>query len=142
MQNSTLQITSNSDFTNANVALNNQYTKGTVAAGSTQNIDYTLVDDCFITGGELITYGANFGDTVLFQVVDVNNILGKGENFVCNQYDNKILKNDTYNQQQSITKSLYPAKIIAGLTLRLVYSSTGLVPVQVGINYDLHKALY
>ena len=35
----------------------------------------------------------------------------------------------------------YPAKVYAGLYLRLIYTSTGASNVAVAINYSLHKVL-
>jgi hypothetical protein len=113
---------------------------GTAAAGNTTNIDYALTNDTLITGAQVLTNTAAFGDSISFQVVDVNNILGYGANVVLNQFvTNWQLRADS--QEQIDLKVNYPAKIITGLYLRLIYVSTGTSPVAVAINYSLHKVL-
>jgi hypothetical protein len=144
MQNSTLTVQTTDEMQSTNVNLDCQSASGTITAGGPGNIDLILTDDCFITGGDLITNGAVFGDFATMQVVDVNNILGKGAGLVLGQYvTNWVMKADAVGAQlQCELRSPYPAKIPAGLALRLVYNSTGSNNVQVAINYILHKALY
>lgn len=141
MQNSTLKLTQVEQFTSNNVNSNSQGTLGTAIAGTTTNIDYKLLDDCFITGGMLRTIGQIFGDSVTFQVVDVDNILGYGAGLVLGQYITSwYLRSDAEEQVNESTT--YPAKILTGLYLRVIYVSTGSTDVQVSVNYRLHKALY
>lgn len=41
---------------------------GTASAGSTTNIDHALTDDMLLTGAQVLTNTANFGDSLTFQV--------------------------------------------------------------------------
>jgi hypothetical protein len=141
MQNSTLKLTRVEEFASNNVNANNQALLFTAAAAQTTTGDLKLTDDCFITGAVLRTNTSAFGDYAVFQVVDVDNILGYGAGTVLGQYVNKwYMRSDA--QEQANENTPYPAKILAGLYLRLIYTSVGLMPVSVAINYRLHKALY
>lgn len=112
---------------------------GTAVANTTTNIDYKLSDDVLITGAQVLTKENVFGDSISFQVVDVDGVLAP-PGTVLNQFvNNWQLRSDS---QEQINLSVnYPAKIYAGLYLRLVYHSTGGVDVPVAINYSLHKVL-
>lgn len=141
MINSQANLQQVTDFKSGNVNTDNQGLIGTATAGQTTNLDLKLVDDCFLTGGILRTNMANFGDYATFQVVDVDNILGYGAGTVLGQYcTNWYMRSDAQEQVNESTS--YPAKIKAGLYLRLAYTSTGLSNVTVTVNYRLHKALY
>jgi hypothetical protein len=141
MINSKLIILQTKDFSAENVFFNGQGVLGTVTAGSSSNVDLKILDDCFITGGILRTNGSNFGDYAHVQIVDIDNMLGYGANTVLRQFiTNWYMRSDA--QQQIETELSYPAKILAGLYIRIVYHSTGSTNVSVAMNYDLHKALY
>lgn len=113
---------------------------GVANSGTTTNVDYQLTDDTLLTGAQVLTSTSVFGDSITFQVVDVNNILGYGANVVLKQFiTNWQLRSDS--QEQIDLHVNYPAKLKAGLYLRLVYSSTGGSNVNVAINYALHKVL-
>jgi len=141
MQGSTLRLTQISQFSSDNVNNNNQGILGTALAGQNTNIDLKLLDDCFLIGGILRTQTSSFGDYAVFQVIDIDNILGYGAGAVLGQYVNKwYMKSD--EQEQLNETTTYPAKVLAGLYLRIVYTSIGLIDVKVAINYRLHKILY
>lgn len=141
MLNSTLIIRTIEQFAANNVNCNIQGTIGTAIAGTTTNIDIKLTDDHFITGGNLRTNQATFGDYCTFQVIDIDNILGYGTNIVLGQYcTNWYMCSD---KQEQLDETIpYPAKLKAGLYLRLKYTSTGTSDVIVAVSYRLHKALY
>lgn len=112
--------------------------KTTITAGTTSNLDYTLTDDCLITGMELITNNGNYGDTVQLQVIDISGIFTGVVGTVLDQVAtgwNVVPQSDT---QFDI---VYPAKILTGMGLRAVYTSTGSTDVFLGVNYKLHKVL-
>lgn len=141
MQNSTVLLPQVGLFSSKNVNSNGDAVKGTATALSTTSIDLKMLDDNFITGAILIASGVTFGDYVQFQVVDVDNVLGYGVNTILGTYINKwYLKSD--RQEQFNESLVYPAKLPALVYLRLKYTSTGTTPVEVAINYRLHKALY
>jgi hypothetical protein len=141
MQNSTLKLSQLSHFASNNVNSNVQGISQIIPAGTTVNIDFRVTDDSFITGGILLTDKATFGDKATFQVIDIDNIIGYGNNVVLGQYiTNFYMCSD---KQEQINESMpYPAKIIHGLYLRIAYTSTGVEDVNVAIMYRLHKALY
>jgi hypothetical protein len=141
MQNSQLKLTQISQFSSANVNANGRGKMQTVPAGTTVSIDLKMTDDCFITGGVLRTDAATFGDKATFQVIDIDNILGYGENKILGTYlTDWYMRSDA--QQQLDENLYYPAKILANLYLRVIYASVGNTDVQVAVNYRLHKALY
>jgi len=142
MQNSTFIAKKLEDFTRDCVLFDGIGVQKLLTAGqANQNIDLAMTDDVFVTGGKLRVKNANFGDTVCLQVVDVNNVLGFGANLVLAQFiTNWGLVDD--QEQQFDEDSPYPAKVPAGLYLRLVYTSTGTVAPNVIMNWDLHKAKY
>lgn len=141
MVNSTLKLTQTSQFASDNVNSNDQGTIVTATAGTTTNIDLKLTDDNFITGGVLRTEQATFGDSATFQVIDIDNVLGYGAGVVLGQYvTNWYMRSD---EQEQINETIpYPAKIYAGLYLRVKYTSIGTSDTQVAVMYRLHKILY
>ncbi len=141
MQNSILQITRVDQFASDNVQVNNQGIMGTAIAGQLTNIDLKMLDDNFITGGILNTISSTFGDYVHLQVIDIDNVLGYGANVILGQYCTSwFMRSDS--QEQLNEKTDYPAKLLAGVYLRLAYHSTGADDVIITLNYRLHKVLY
>jgi hypothetical protein len=130
--------------------VNNQSVQSTVAAGQSANIDLKLTDDHFITGSILLANNANFGDVVTLQVMDrdlnLQGIYGAG---ITTMYPNyPVLRQFVTNWGVSADTQLkidkthsYPAKIMAGLYLRAIYTSTGTSNVNVILNYELHIVL-
>jgi hypothetical protein len=112
---------------------------GTATGGGTTHIDYKLTDDCLLAGGEFITKTSVFGDSITFQVVDVDGIVSPAGTVLNEFVTNFYLIED--QQKQFGFRAEYPAKIISGLYLRLIYNSTGLLNVKVAMNYILHKVL-
>lgn len=113
----------------------------TAVAGQTTTSDMAISDDMLIDGGMLIALNATLGDKVNFQVIDKDNVMQLGANTVLGQY-----VTDWYmNPQESIQlnfENTYPAKLYAGLYLRVVYISVGQNNVDVLVNYRLHKVLW
>jgi len=141
MLNSTLVISELSQFNTGNVNAYNKGLIGDAAAGVSTNIDYLVVDDCFVAGGFLLCKNQVFGDSVKLQVVDKDNVLGFGAGVVLGEYiSNWYIREDSQLQFSEI--SAYPAKLKGGIYLRAIYASTGATIVKVAINYRLHKALY
>ncbi len=116
-------------------------TKFTAIAGQATSHDLAITDDVLIDGGVLVVLNGVIGDKITFQVVDIDNIKGYGANTVLGQY-----KTDWYiNPQESVQldfTSRYPAKVFAGLYLRVVYTSTGSNNLDVIVNYKLQKVLW
>jgi len=104
------------------------------SANTTTNLDLELTDDCLLTGGTVGVEGGVFGDTLSIQVV--HPIAGVVAQFITDWH----VLSDV--QKQMDLTNVYPAKIPAGLKLRLVYTSTNLTTGgKVAVNYILHKVL-
>jgi len=106
----------------------------TVPFGTSANIDLTLTDDILMAGGNIfLAKGAAAGDKITFQAVHPQ--AGVVAQFVTDWF----LDPDSTLQQ--VPTSNFPAKLAAGLKLRVVYVSVGSVDVWVAINYNLEKVL-
>jgi hypothetical protein len=125
------------DFEAAKLNYNAQGVSTTITAGTTGNLDYTLSDDCLITGAWMLSDGGQFGDTASFQVVDTAGILAPAGTVLNTFITNWIIPPNVDEQFEMA----YPANVYAGLTLRLVYTSTGSTNVPLAVNYKLHKVL-
>jgi hypothetical protein len=74
-----------------------------------------------MNGIEFYAKDAEIGDKISFQIVDVNNILGYGAGTVLDEFGK-----DWYVSPNTLNKIiLYKANLIAGLFIRMVYTSTG-----------------
>jgi hypothetical protein len=126
-------------FIKAALNFNAQGVSTTGTAGAVTNLDYTLSDDCLITGMELIINNGNYGDKASFQIVDGSGAFSGTPGTVLNQFATNWNIPPTADTQFDMA---YPAKIYAGLTLRIVYTSTGTSNPFIAINYKLHKVLF
>lgn len=107
--------------------------QGTAAAGQSTNFDLTLTDDVLMAGGAIfLAKGAAQGDKVDFQVLAGGQVVAP---FITNWFLNPDAT------KQEVPQSMYPAKIFAGMTLRVIYHSVGQNSVWVAINYNLEKVL-
>lgn len=107
---------------------------GTATHNATTNIDFDITDDELLTGATVHVQNSTFGDYIDIQVV--HPIAGVVGQFVTSFYVNSDV------QKQIDFENKYPAKIVSGLKLRIVYHSTGLVlDPKVAVNYVLHKVL-
>jgi hypothetical protein len=128
-----------SDFDKTKLTFDAQGAMMTVSAGQTTNVDLTLTDDCLITGAWLVSdSNTAFGDYACLQVVDTTGITGYPAGTVLSQFVTNWYVIPNMDEQFDVP---YPAKIIAGLTLRLVYISTGTNNAFIAVNYKLHKVL-
>ena len=127
MINSTYNPMNISDLEKGKLNFNGQKIQGTCVAGGSVNVDLTLTDDHLMTGASLQLSGNNPGDSIQFQIVHpVAGVLNQFIDWYAKEFDKEMN---------------YPAKIPAGLILRLVYNSTGASNVDIFINYSLHKVL-
>ena len=127
-----------SDFEASKLNFNAQGVSVTATAGVVTNLDYTLLDDCLITGCWLLISGATIGDKIAFQVVDGSGAFSGTPGTVLNQFVSNWYLSTCVDTQFDMD---YPAKIYTGLTLRLVFTSTGSTNVSIAANYKLHKVL-
>jgi hypothetical protein len=121
-----------------------------VAASETKVVDYVLNEERYVTGGEIIYFGAKKGDWIEAEVNDpygyipepYRAALCENHPTVAKYIIKKWLKpSDSY---ESFTIDTYPlnAKISAGLSLRIVYHATSEAGSRsIAINYHLTKRL-
>lgn len=113
---------------------------GTATAGQSTNIQYLVSERRLITGVEVILVNHHADDTMHFQVVDVDNVLGYGAGTVLNTFGESwnVCADESCQGQLHIP---YPADILAGLYIRIAYTSVGNTNVSVKCNLFLHKVL-
>ena len=136
--------THTNDFEKSKLAFDGQGVNVTVTAGQTANLDYTLTDDCLLTGVEVIIGNGNYGDTGNLQIVDSGGLIPPPYQAAYPNYPVLDQFGTNWNFAPTTDETfqiVYPAKIVTGMTIRLVYTSTGTNNVFVGINYMLHKCL-
>lgn len=112
--------------------------KGTATAGQTSNIDYKITDERYINGVHLFLENHTIDDTVNFEIVDVDNILGYGAGVVLDRFSESWIVCSEQSDQHMVIIP-YPARIIAGLYIRIAYASAGSTDVIVRCNFFLHK---
>ena len=104
-----------------------------VPHGTTQNLDILITDDALLMDSCILIDDAARGDKWTMQIIHpVSGVVFQG---VTNW------RVDYKSVNQPIPKANFPAKIFAGLTLRLVYQSVGANDVWVCINLDKDKVL-
>lgn len=113
----------------------------TITASTTQDIDWAVPSESYqgvnkktyFNGVEYYAKDAVLGDTIKFQVVDVDNILGYGAGFVVEEFADVYVMPDAHNRYE-----LYKAKLVVGLYIRLKYTSTGGTNVTFACNMFRH----
>lgn len=121
---------------------NFQGMKFEAAAGATTAGDLKVTDDHLLDGAEISTVGeVAAGDYFIGQVVDKDNVFGLGAGAILNEFVPKWYLVPGLTRQLTF-ESQYPAKIFHGLYLRIQYISVGASPIQVIVNYHLHKVLW
>lgn len=101
----------------------------TCAPGVT-NLDLVLTEERFVDGGIVVTKDANPGDYCTFQIV--HPVDGVVEQFV-NRW---VVAPGTGQMHVNV----YPARVPAGLTIRIVYNNVGATNAGCAVNLRLHKA--
>lgn len=111
---------------------------GTAVKNTTTEIDYQMPSSYMIYGAELVYENAVDGDYIEFQVVDKDNVLGLGANFVVNEWVLKWFV--PWHENRWRVSSETAGTVPQGLYLRLKYTSVGTendVPVK--INFFMIK---
>lgn len=144
MINSTYNPLNQNEFDKTKIQVADKSVQGVCPAGETASFDVTLADDHLLMGLQILAKNSNFGDTLTLQVIDIAGTLPNGASFPPNtvlaQFGTTIGVCDD-KQEKLNERSVYPAKLLAGLSIRLVYTSTGTTDVNVIANYILHKVL-
>lgn len=115
--------------------------RAVATAGATSNLDFAIgAEDRHISGINLRLVNHAEADKIGFQVVDVDNVLGYGAGLVLKVFGiNWNLDHTVCDQGRDVFN--FVAKINAGLYIRIVYVSTGLVDVIAKPNFLLHKKI-
>lgn len=110
----------------------------TATAGANTVGDFLVTENRLLDGTQILLKNHVFGDSVTFQVIDVDNILGLGANTVLDQFaDSWYVCED--RQDQGRVRMPYSAELYAGLYIRVIYHSVGTTDVNVKINLFKHK---
>ncbi len=116
----------------------------TIQPNSSENIDYTLLEERYVHGGQMILVGAQIGDYVEAMIVDTLGIIPEAYRAaVCENYPivaTYIIKEWVLAEVHTIDTYPLNAKISAGLTLRVKYHAAASgTDRQVGVTYYLTK---
>lgn len=95
--------------------------------------DEPLTSYIRLQGGYYWCRGANIGDRVSLSVVDKNNVLGMGANFVLSEYVSRMPVAPWDHLQEISTTAA--GSIQPGLFLRLKYENTGNNSVNLSVTY-------
>lgn len=106
----------------------------TVAAGTTVDLDHQMTQlayqgvnkKSYFDGVQYYAKDAEVGDYVQFQVVDVDNVLGYGAGFVVEEFGDTWYVGPDALEDIRLFKSAY----VAGLYIRVKYTSTGTSAVK------------
>lgn len=132
MQGSTFDPQNETQFLKSKVQINFVGVRDQCLAGQTKTLDYTLTDDHLLVGLMVACKGHVFGDYMDVTVMVGEAVVGS---FVMNWlvFDDQQLQ---VNEQAK-----FPAKLLTGMKIRVTYHSTGGAPVDIIVNYKLHKVL-
>jgi hypothetical protein len=129
------------DYSCDSLNTNLKGTRFTALGNQVTIYDFLITEDNLIDGAQLHCIGANLKDKITFQVVDKDNVLGTGLNKVLGQYVTDWHINPQITEQFNYV-SEYPAKLLSGVYLRIIYTSAGASSVEVLTNFRLHKVLW
>lgn len=111
---------------------------GVANVNAITNIDFKLPEDRWISGGILIAQGTHWGDKICLQIIDKDNILGAGVNYVIDEYvtDFYLITDSEFQIQMDAP---YIALIPKDIYVRVVYTNISLLdPVEVAFNLVSH----
>lgn len=109
--------------------------KDTIDANTTKDVDYKIEQERWINGGLAIVDNIGDNDVATFQIVDKDNIFGFGAGVVLDEF----ITNYYIPQDGKLEVKLdYPARIKAGLYIRMKYTSTHSQGCTLKCNLYLH----
>jgi hypothetical protein len=130
------EISTSSPFTDASgFRFRGASFKGTCAADSITDIDYKITHERWINGGRALVDNIGEDDQITFQVVDKDNILGFGAGLVLDEFITGYYIPQDGNLEVALA---YPARIMAGLYIRIKYTSTHASGCTLKCNLYLH----
>jgi hypothetical protein len=108
---------------------------GSSPTGTATPIDFKIENERYVNGGFLIVDKIGSDDRMTFQVVDKDNVLGYGFDVVLDEF----IKDFYIPTKSELNIALdYPARINAGLYLRMIYTSTHADGANIKCNLYLH----
>lgn len=143
MQNSLYNPTLLSQLSNVDAQLNFQGKQFSPAKNASTNCDFKVVEDSILDGARLVVSNADDGDTIDIKIIDIDNVLGLGANYVV-----RTVVTDWPLPAGANTwdfNAAYPNKLKDGLYIRVVYKSnaSALEPAtSLAVGYRLHKILW
>lgn len=130
-------LNKSSDLNRNNVRFNVFGIHGTAAAGTTTAIDGKFPQERYVDGGQIVLSGHVAGDRFTVQVVDKDNVLGYGSNFVvAERITDMAVQADVHNQGKE--EAGYLSLVPSALYFRVLYTSTGANPVSVSLHLRTH----
>lgn len=127
------------ELNSSNVNFRGTGVSGTGTAGTSTSIDYLVTEDRIITGAYTILKNHVSGDSITLRVMDLDGVIAPAGTTLNEFATNWYVASDT--QTQRGVNVPYPAKCLAGLYIRIVYNSVGLINVDVRANISFHKIL-
>lgn len=111
---------------------------GTAAVNATTNLDIPVAVEVHLISVLMILANQAAADNMDMVVIDKNNVLGFGANFIYYTWMSTwYVQTDSQSQQE--IKAPFPLRIPAGLFFRITYRATGvLTPVTVKGNFYLY----
>jgi hypothetical protein len=110
---------------------------GVAQAGTTTDIDFQITEERYISAVQTILSGHAEDDTLGFLIVDKNGLYSPAGSIL--DVFAETWNVDHTSNDQGVHESSYPARLYAGLFVRIRYTSTGSNPVKVKVNFFLHK---
>lgn len=127
--------------------------EGTAIAGEVTNLDFNITEERFINGLRMVVCDQKFGDKVSMQVIDKSYVyagvlypsdyegipwnLAQPDGVILDEFGKDwFISSDSQCQEDVVTP--YPARLLPGMTVRIVYTSTGGTDVKFKANLYLH----
>lgn len=104
-----------------------------VPAGAAVGFDLQVTEEIRLYGGHYWVQGASPGDTMSFEVVDVDDMLGAGAGVVVSRYISNMPVPPWDHERDLVSPTA--ALVPPGLYLRVTYNSSGASPVLLGVTY-------
>lgn len=99
---------------------------GEIPTGETLVMNWVVPSEKIMNGADYVALNCNIEDRITFQVVHPT--YG-----VIDQFADRLFARQAY------VKQLYGARLIAGLTVRVIYENNGINLVKFNLNLDLHE---
>jgi hypothetical protein len=106
--------------------------EGVATHGTSTNFDFHLTTTKAVYGAQYFAQNSVMGDSVTFEVVDVDNLLGAGAGYVISKFVDKwyVIPNTFVDVPLPLAST-----IPAGLYIRVVYNSVGSQDVNMIVNF-------